>query len=428
MMIQLFIRIKEVFFAVRLRMVWLVPVFVNLFLNPYFPPLVQAANVAKLSENQGQKQTTLKNSQMNLPDLSVKDPFLQPLIIYDGPGGKLLKVKIKADILETFKPDIDIFQNKSSESDETFFSSRSDSNESANRLEIFRLVQKLDGFNCGLEYRYVAKNLNYFNRYKNKTETKTKVDLKNDQEGVEIWGEKNIGSIGLKTFFSRFLNNVDRDPTLPRMLTHKYGLEMKYKMDFLPIWVSFSHLREESENIFEIGSAEYLGIQKETYNSSLKYYGGTLFDITASSSYSLSHDLFHSNQETVSLRNGIRSSIHPASDLTITPMLSVGEYRYLWYGEHEINPSASLFITYRRIFNVADLSFGGRYSQTSHSDQSLDNETLSTTIGLTWNAKNLFSRKIDYALNLGFNQYLYKIQPDSSYSSLSASFKLEFQL
>ena len=425
---QRFIRIKEVFFAVRLRMVWLVPVFFNLLWNPYVHLPLKVATAAELSGNQGQKQTTLKKTQTNPSGLSAEDPSLQPVIIYDGPTVKLLKIKVKSDILETFKSNIDIFQNISSESDKTFSSPISSANDSDNRFEIFRLEHKLNGFKCGLEYRHIAKNLNDFNRYRNKTETKTSVGLKNDQEGVEIWGEENIGSLGFKTFFARFLDNIDGSPLRPRMLTHKYGLEMKYKMSLLPIWVSFFHSREQYENNVEMGSPEYQGVQKETYNGSLTYDGDKHFDITASSSYSLSRDLFHPDQETVSIRNGIRSSLHPASHLTITPRISFGEYRYLWNDAREINPSASIFITYRRIFDVANLSLLGRYSQTSNTDQSLDNETLSTTIGLSWASKRCFSRKIDYSFNLGFNEYVDNIQPDSSYSSLSASFRFEFQL
>lgn len=423
-----FLRIKEVFFAVRLRMVWLVPVFVNLCWIPYVRLPLKAAEAAELSKNKGQKQTTLKKTPAKLTDLTAKDSSEQPLIVYDGPNGKLLKLKVRADILDTFKPDIDIFQNKSSESYEAAFSPNSSSDRPDNRFEIFRLKQKLNEFTYGLEYRYIAKHVNDFNRYKNKTGTKTTVGLKNDQEGVEIWGEKNIGSIGLKTFFSRFLDNVDRDPALSRILTHKYGLEMNYKMHVLPLWFSFFHSREETENSFEMGSSDYGGSRKETYSGALRYHGGKRFDLTVSSSYCLSRDLLHPDQETESFRNGIRSSIRPAPHLTITPMFSFGEYRYLWDGECEIHPSASLFVTYRRIFDVVDLSLRGRYSQTENTDQSLDNETLSTSIGLSWNEKRLFSRKMGYSLNLGFNQYVDNIQPDSSHNSLSASFKLEFEL
>jgi hypothetical protein len=425
---QRFIRIKEVFFAVRLRMVWFVPVFVNLCWIPCVNFPLKAAEAAVLSKNQGQKQTTLKNSQNKLPDLFVKEASEQPLIIYDSPNTKLVKFKVRADILDALKPDIDIFQNKSSESDKTAFPPSLDSDKPDNRLEIFRLRQKLSDFTYGLEYRHIAKHLDDFNRYKNKTETKTRVGLKNDQEGVEIWGGTNIGGIGLKTFFSRFLDNVDHDPTLPRMLTHKYGLEMKYKMRVLPIGLSFFHSREESEDNVETESAEYQGTQKEIYNGSLNYDGGERFDITASSSYSLSRDLCHPDQKTVSFRNGIRTSIRPAPRLTITPALSFGEHRYLWDGEHEIHPSASLSLGYRRLFDIIDLSFHGRYSQTKNTDESLDNERLTTSVGLTWNEKRFFSRKIGYSLNLGYNQYVDNIQPDSSYSSLYASFKIEFEL
>ncbi len=423
-----FIRIKEVFFAVRLRMVWLVPVFVNLCWIPCVHLPIKAANAAELSRHQGQKQTTSKNSQVYPTDLSVKDTVEHPLVVYDGPGGKLLNYKLKADILEAFKPDIDIFQSTASDYHERFFSSNLSAHDSDNRFEIFRLEQHLKDFKFGLEYRYVAKHLNHFSRYKNKTGTKTKVGLKNDQEGVEIWGEKKIGAIGVKTFFSRFLNNVGRDTVIPRMLTHKYGIEMNYRMESLPICLSFSHFEENSENDAGVGSPEYEGHQKETYNGSLKYSGGKGFDITASSSYSLSRDLLHPDQRTVSIRNGIRTTIRPAPHLTITPVLSIGEYRYLWYGEHEIHPSAALFFMYHRIFKIINLAFHGRYSQAKNTDQTLDNERLTTSIGLTWNEKNFFSRKIGYSLNLGYNHYLDNIQPDSSYSSLYASFKLEFDL
>jgi hypothetical protein len=427
-MIRLFIRTKEVFFTFPLCVLWLILVFANLLWNPIFPLPVKAENVAELSENQGQKQTTVKYSKSHLTDLFPKDPLEQLPIIYNGPGGTLLKYQAKADFLETFKPEVDIFQNKPSGFDETFFLSRSASNESDNRFEILRLEQKLKGFNYGLEYRYVGKNLNDFDRYKKRSESKTNFGLENDQEGVEIWGGQDIGSIGLTTFFSRFWDNINRDPAIPRMLTHRYGLEMKYKMDLLPVCLSFSHFREESEDTFEIESSEYHGEQKKTYKSSLHYHGGEAFDITASASYSLSQDLFDPNKETQSFRHKISSSIHPASNLTIIPTLNFGEYRYLWDGEQRENPSASLSISYSQIFNVVDLSLRGRYSQTKNNDRSLDTERLNTSIGLSWHVNNSFFQEMCYSLDLGYNQYDDKINENSSYSTLSTSFKLEFQL
>ena len=425
-MIRLFIRIKEVFFRVRLCVLWLIPVFVILCWNSHFFIPVNAIQAAERSENQGQKQPTVKNSQINLSDFSAKNPLPQPFVIYNGPEGVLLKSHVKADFFGKVKPEIDIFQ-KSSEFYEALFSSNLASNESDKQLEIFRLRHKLNGFNYGVEYRYVGKNLNDPKQYKKKTETKTKVDLENDQEGVEIWGERKIGSIGLKTFFSRFWDNVDRDPMHTQILTNKYGLEMKYKMDSLPINFSFSHSREESEDTIKPDRSEYQGKQKETYGSFLYYYEGKAFNMTASSRYSHSQDLFDTNKKTESFWHRISSSIRPASNLTITPTLSFSEYRYR-YGERKENPSASLSINYSQIFNVFDLSLRGGYSQTRNTDGSQDTAILDTSVGLSWDANYSFFPKISYSLNLGYNQYYDKICQDSSCNALSTSFKLEFQI
>ena len=94
-MIRLFIRIKEVFFSVPLCVIWFIPVFVNLLWNPFFPLPVNAEKAAKLSENQGQKQSTVKYSKSHLPDLSPEDPLEQLPIIYNGPGGDLIKISGK---------------------------------------------------------------------------------------------------------------------------------------------------------------------------------------------------------------------------------------------------------------------------------------------------------------------------------------------
>jgi hypothetical protein len=424
-MIQFFIRIKEGFFRVRLCALWLIPVFVVLCWNPYFYIAGNAVKAAERSGDQGKKQPTVKNSQINIADLSAKDPS-QPRVIYDGPEGVLLTSRLKADFLGTFEPEINIFR-KTCEFDEVFFPSNVSSNESDNQLKIFRLKQNLNGFNYGVEYRYVGKNLDDSGHYKKKTETETHIDLENDQQGVEIWGEKKIRSVGLKTFFSRFRDNVDRDPSHTQTLMNKYGLEMKYKMDSLPINFSFSHSKEESEDTIKPDSSGYQGKHKETYGGFLDYCGGKAFTMTVSSIYSHSQELFDTNKKTESCWHRISSSIHPASNLTITPALSFGEHRY-GYGERKEIPSASLSINYRRIFNAVDLSLRGGYSQTRNTDGSQDTATLDTSLGLSWNTTYSFLPKFSYSLELGYDQYYDKISRNNSYDTLCTSFKLGFQI
>ena len=120
---------KEVFFKARFYAMWLVLVFVILCWNPYFSISLNAVKAAEHLESQGQKQKRVKNSQIDLPDLSAKDPLSQPLVIDDGPEGVLLKSHITAEFLGTFKPEIDIFQ-KSCKVDNACFTSDAASNES----------------------------------------------------------------------------------------------------------------------------------------------------------------------------------------------------------------------------------------------------------------------------------------------------------
>ena len=419
----------KIHFRVFLRGLWLIPAFVILCWNPFFPLLVKAIEAAELSENQGQKQTALKDSQINLHDVSVERPLLQLLEIdEDGNESLLWKYQKKQSFLPKVETQIDIFQKKSTEFENPLFSSNLISNEPDKQLSIFRLKQQSNSFFYGVEYRCVGKDLKNLNDYKKKTNTKTNIDLKDDQEGVEIWGTKKIGPIGLKTFFSRFWNNVDRDPKQTHLTANKYGIEMNYKFDSLPIYFSLSHSRLQSESTVESNSLEYQAEEKETYGGSLYYYGGKAFNMTASSSYSPSQDLVDPNKVTYSYWHAISASIIPLSNLTITPTVSFGEYQYLWYGEQTENPSISLSITRSRLLNMIDLSLWGEFSRSRSTDGYQDAETLNTSVEINWDAKYLFFSKARFSLDLGYDQYDDKIYQSSSYDSFSASFQLKFQL
>jgi hypothetical protein len=244
---------------------------------------------------------------------------------------------------------------------------------------------------------------------------------------VEIWGEKNIGSLGLKTLFYRFWDNVDRNPAHIQILTNKYGLETRYKIHCLPINFFFSHSNQEFENTIKPDSSGYQVKQKEIHAGFLYYCDGKDFNMTASSNYSHSQEVFDTNKKTERFWHRIISYFHPTSNFTITPMLSFDEYRY-GYGERKKNPSASFSINYSQLFNVIDLSLKAGYSKTRITDGSKDSATLDTSVGLSWNAIYSFFPKMSYSFELGYDQYYDKISQNSSYDALCTSFKLEFHI
>lgn len=428
-MIRFPVQIKKILLRIFSSGLWLIPAFVILYWNPFFPLLIKAEEASILSKNQEQKRPALIDSQIELHDFSDRQPFLKFFEIKEDKNERLLwKYQRKHAFLPKFETEVEIFQKKSSRFESPIFSSNLVSDEPDKQLEILRIKQKSNSFIYGLEYRYVGKDLKNLKNYNKKTNTKKNIDLKNDQEGFEIWGGKKIGSVGLKTFFSKFWNNVDRDPRQTRLLTNEYGLEMKYKFDFLPIYFSLSHSKLKSESGFEVSGSQYQGVQKDTYGGSLYYCGSKAFNMTASSNYSASNDLDNRNRITHIYWHQLSAFIRPAVNLYITPTVSFGEYRYLWYGEQSENPAISLSITLSRFLNIIDLTLWGEFSQTRSTDGYQDSESLNTYIGISWNEKYLILPKARFSLNFEYNQYDDKIYQSSSYDSFSASFQLKFQL
>ncbi len=419
---------KKIYFRIFLSILWLIPVLVIFDWNPCFPLTFKAIEAAQLFKNQGQRQLPTKDSQINPQGLSVKDFWPEDIVIDHVPEGLLWKSRLKANLVGKSKAEIDIFRNKSSEIKSSFFLSGIGASGSDDQLKIIRLEQKLNLFDYGIEYRFVGKNLANANAYKKKTETSTKTKFKSDQEGVEVWGIKKIGPVGLKSFFSKFYDNVDRDPNQTRKLTNEYGIEMKYEMHSLPIYCALSYSRQNSESTTAFDRSKNLKKQKETYRGSLNYNVGKAFNIKAVSIFTPSQDHVAKNKITQSLWHKISTTIRPLPNLFITPAMSYREKRYLWYGERTENPSASLSVSCSQLFDVVDLALRGEYSRSRKTDGLKDVGSLNTSVGIDWDAKYLFFPKARFSWCFEYDQYDDEIYKSSSHDSFLTSLKLKFQI
>ena len=176
---RLSIQIKKIPFRIFLRPLWLISVFIILSCNLFFPLFSNAEKTTELSENQNQTQPISEDSQIYEHDFSMEHPFLQFLELEEDGGESLLLKHQKTYVfLPRAETDITIFQQKSSEFENTHFSSNLDSNEPDKKLEIFRLKQKTNDFIYGVEYRCVGKDIKNLEDYKKKTNIKTNIDLK----------------------------------------------------------------------------------------------------------------------------------------------------------------------------------------------------------------------------------------------------------
>ena len=293
----------------------------------------------------------------------------------------------------------------------------------AQQLQVVNLKQSHNSFSYGAEYRYVGKSAIKPKDYRKLT--KGHYNLRNDQEGLEIWAAREFGPIRLTGFLSRFWDNVDNSPTRYRMFTSQTGMAVDYKTPSLPIYLSFSHSRGASRSTTKPGDSKANDSSREIYDGSLYYYGGNKFDATLSSSYALSEELYDSERETESYWHEVSASFRPTWNITITPAVSYGEDRYRWYGERTEMPSASLCTTYSGLFDAIDLSLWGSYFRMKSTDGYLDETTLDSSVEINWNTKDLLVPEIKWALEIGYQRYTDNIYPDSSYDALSASLFLE---
>ena len=345
----------------------------------------------------------------------------------DGIPSSLWKVKEQIQFSQKIHPEISIIRKEisSSELPNIFFDVTHDENEPIRKLRDIKLTQKLNTFTFGAEYRYVGNDLQDLDRYKKMLGEKGKID--NDQEKIDVWGAKKIGPVGFKAFFSRSWDNVESDPEKYQMLESTGGAEIDFKAPYVPIWFNFSYSKSMSESTIEPKGSKTKGQNGDSISGSLYYYMGNAFDITLSSNYFPSQDRIRSNRKTETFWHEISANIRPTWYITITPTISYGEYRYLWYGERTENPSASLSVSLSKLFKTVDIYFWESYSRMRGTDGYQDDMMFNTALGISWKAKYFTSLpKMKFSIDLDHYSYIDKIYSESSSNDMGTSFSVKF--
>jgi hypothetical protein len=205
------------------------------------------------------------------------------------------------------------------------------------------------------------------------------------------------------------------------------GASLDYKMPQLPFWFSFSYSQGISKSSIEPDGSDPKEENEQKYGGSLYYYGGAMFDMMLSSSYSPTQDRIDLDRKTDNFWHEISANIRPTSNISITPTISWGEYRYLWYGEQTNNPSASLSVSISKLFETVDLNLWGYYSGMKGTDGYQDDMTINTMLGISWDAKYFSSLpEMKFSIDLDHSAYIDKIYTESSSSSTGTKFSVKF--
>jgi len=147
--------------------------------------------------------------------------------------------------------------------------------EQKNRLLRFRLASDMGSFGYGAEYRSVGQGFR----------SPPGSNWRLDQEGTETWASQAVGPLRLKALFANFWDNLEQDPRRPRTTKTLGGTALGITLPGGSV-LNFSYQRGTSETV---GGPSKQAPQEswiEDMGASLYFYGGPIWDLTVSSSYS----------------------------------------------------------------------------------------------------------------------------------------------
>lgn len=313
----------------------------------------------------------------------------------------------------------DIFNDLSFGND-VFYNPRSE-------LIICDLRQKFNDFSFGMGYHSVGADLKNLDDIKKMVTTNVRPI--SGQQVAEFWVAKKFGPLSLKTFMARYWDNKlydsYRDSKRYRMATNVTGISLDSKIPLTPLYMGVSYSQGYSKSIFSPRNKEPQSTFNQDFGGYLYYYGGKLFDVTVSTSYSPIKDQIHAENNTEVYWHEISANFRPSFYITITPTVALGDYR--WPGNITKSQFASLSLNYSEIARNVDLWFWGSWSQTKGSAGYEDYKNLNAYLGISWQPSSMSRYNAKFTLEGGYDKYIDNIYPEYTCEGFSSfiSFKLK---
>jgi hypothetical protein len=268
--------------------------------------------------------------------------------------------------------------------------SRFDFGESENRLLRFTFKGTLADFGYGAEYRSVGKD---FVNLANAAVAK-------DQDGAELWLQKNFGIFGFKLSGSNFTNNVSRDPTLPQISKLQGGVSASVSPPSWPVLSVFYYKGLQRSSNEPAGFGPQNG-PLDFFGASLQY-KGSRWDGTLAATYSVSDIASRLGKE----QNAAgRFYVNYSHLTTLTPGLSFG------------------FNYYPSLFPV-QFTAAGSYARTTTSDKYTNSDVLNLAASLNWKLGES-AAKSTLSVGAGFDAHLDNLNAYNSNHDVSVWTRLK---
>ena len=262
------------------------------------------------------------------------------------------------------------------------------------------------GLEGGADYRSVGKRLE---------RVVTGPASQKDREGTEAWLAQRLGILRLRVSQSELSDNVDRDPSLPRTTRTQTAVSAQLTPRGWPIF-GLTYATGDSEKSWLTAEGRACSVDRQSFDSvaGSAYYGTAWFDVTGSSTYSLSRTPGRTDRDVTSLYHDLSLTLRPLKVLAVTPSVSNGVDRSEWGGTSYESGSMSLLLTYTPAASRLSLWTLGAYTTSSASDGTVDGRTMSVSAGLSYGLGAILGAPASVSLQAGYDRYVDGIYADSS--------------
>lgn len=245
------------------------------------------------------------------------------------------------------------------------------------------------------------------------------IKLKNDQAGREVWLKRNLGVFQIKTFFSDYWDNVDFNPSRPRIRKTQGGASLDIAIPSLP-FISLSYSRGSSSTTRRPNGSDPKSESIQSFYGYV-FYGRSKWDVSVSSGYYLSEDKFQSDVEGKVIYSELSASYRPTDSIIITPGIGFTSEKYEWFGggSEYTTPTASLSLSYYPKDRPFSFSTYGYYSRYKGNDGYTDASTLNGSGEMTWRLGRTLLGDHSVSLTFGYYHYIDTIYSAGTYKDFS---------
>jgi hypothetical protein len=281
------------------------------------------------------------------------------------------------------------------------------------RPQMYRinLSGKLLGFEYGAKYLSVDKD---FERLEG-------INLKGDQAGREVWASRSIGVFKFKTILSDYWDNVDFNPSRPRIRKTQGGASLDIAIPSWPL-LSLSYMRGTSLTTRRPDVSDRKSEDFQSVDGYIYYYSRSRWELSSYAGYYLSKDKIQSDSKSKIFSSGIKGSYRPTDSMIITPGIGFTSEKYDWFGggSEYTTPTASLSLSYYPTDRPFSFNVYGYYSRYKGNDGFTDASTLNGSGEMTWKLGKTFLGDQSISLSVGYYNYLDTVYSSSSYKEFSA--------